>query len=77
MTWDVDNYKKDTTAKVEVYTADGVKLATSTVWPGDTTEGNRTGFSLTAAYTAVSGVGKYDVVITMGDVATTFRCEVV
>ena len=77
VTWDVDNYKANTTAKVEIYTINGNKLATSTTWPGDTTEGNRVGFSLTAPYTALNPSVQYNVVVTMGNVSSTFRCEIV
>ena len=77
VTWDVDNYKANTTAKVEIYTINGNKLATSTTWVGDTTEGNRVGFSLTAPYTAVNPSVQYNVVVTMGNVSSTFRCEIV
>ena len=77
VTWDVDNYKANTTAKVEIYTINGNKLATSTTWPGDTTEGNRVGFSLTAPYTALNASVQYNVVVTMGNVSSTFRCEIV
>ena len=77
VTWDVDNYKANTTAKVEIYTINGNKLATSTTWAGDTTEGNRVGFSLTAPYTALNASVQYNVVVTMGNVSSTFRCEIV
>ena len=77
VTWDVDNYKANTTAKVEIYTINGNKLATSTTWPGDTTEGNRVGFSLTAPYTALNPSVQYNVVVTMGNVSSTFRCKIV
>ena len=77
VTWDVDNYKANTTAKVEIYTINGNKLATSTTWLGDTTEGNRVGFSLTAPYTALNPSVQYNVVVTMGNVSSTFRCEIV
>ena len=77
VTWDVDNYKANTTAKVEIYTINGNKLATSTTWPGDTTEGNHVGFSLTAPYTALNPSVQYNVVVTMGNVSSTFRCEIV
>ena len=77
VTWDVDNYKANTTAKVEIYTINGNKLATSKTWPGDTTEGNRVGFSLTAPYTALNPSVQYNVVVTMGNVSSTFRCEIV
>ena len=77
VTWDVDNYKANTTAKVEIYTINGNKLATSTTWAGDTTEGNRIGFSLTAPYTALNASVQYNVVVTMGNVSSTFRCEIV
>ena len=77
VTWDVDNYKANTTAKVEIYTINGNKLATSRTWPGDTTEGNRVGFSLTAPYTALNPSVQYNVVVTMGNVSSTFRCEIV
>ena len=77
VTWDVDNYKANTTAKVEIYTINGNKLATSKTWPGDTTEGNRVGFSLNAPYTALNPSVQYNVVVTMGNVSSTFRCEIV
>ena len=77
VTWDVDNYKANTTAKVEIYTINGNKLATSTTWAGDTTEGNRVGFSLTAPYNALNASVQYNVVVTMGNVSSTFRCEIV
>ena len=77
VTWDVDNYKANTTAKVEIYTINGNKLATSTTWAGDTTEGNRVGFSLTVPYTALNASVQYNVVVTMGNVSSTFRCEIV
>ena len=77
VTWDVDNYKANTTAKVEIYTINGNKLATSTTWAGDTTEGNRVRFSLTAPYTALNASVQYNVVVTMGNVSSTFRCEIV
>ena len=77
VTWDVDNYKANTTAKVEIYTINGNKLATSKTWPGDTTEGNRVGFFLTACYTALNPSVQYNVVVTMGNVSSTFRCEIV
>ncbi len=77
VTWDVDNYKANTTAKVEIYTINGNKLATSTTWAGDTTEGNRVGFSLTAPYTALNASVQYNVVVSMGNVSSTFRCEIV
>ena len=77
VTWDVDNYKANTTAKVEIYTINGNKLATSTTWAGDTTEGNRVGFFLTAPYTALNASVQYNVVVTMGNVSSTFRCEIV